>query len=328
MSLCLDEQDEATTSKISQVLGKEEAEKAPEKETSDDTTDAVIISGRRALPSTSSVCSMQTERSNPLDHPNLTTEPRDFRRPRSLPPASSVCSMQTERSNPLDHPNLMTQPRGRSGRRALPSTSSVRSMLTERSNPLDHPNLTTQPRDFRELSCDVCPEGRCRPVKFCLTCLAYYCEAHIRDHYMSEALQMHELEDVSTGSECQCEETLKYLVSVEMEQGERQSSEADAQSLQQNNWKPEGQYGRRPAGNTFQGEACLKRSFPVAGTSKCETHGGEAEGKRKMQSVRNIRKEEKKKREELEIKIRAEEQRKREEAEIKIREEERKKRRS
>ncbi|XP_028671029.2 tripartite motif-containing protein 16-like [Erpetoichthys calabaricus] len=41
--------------------------------------------------------------------------------------------------------------------------------------------------------CDICTWRKLRAVKFCLTCLAFYCEEHIQFHQESEALRRHVL---------------------------------------------------------------------------------------------------------------------------------------
>lgn len=43
------------------------------------------------------------------------------------------------------------------------------------------------------ISCDFCRVKKLRAVKFCLTCTALYCEAHVTQHYTVPALQSHRL---------------------------------------------------------------------------------------------------------------------------------------
>ncbi|KAJ8362985.1 hypothetical protein SKAU_G00118160, partial [Synaphobranchus kaupii] len=94
-----------------------------------------------------------------------------------------------------------------------------------------------------EATCGICYKRKARAaVKFCQTCSVFYCETHIRRHYTVEALQGHKLEDVTEDLDwklCQQEETKHLSVSMETEQGERQSPMADTQSLHQNGQKPE-----------------------------------------------------------------------------------------
>ncbi|XP_058241016.1 uncharacterized protein LOC131349397 [Hemibagrus wyckioides] len=48
-----------------------------------------------------------------------------------------------------------------------------------------------------DMACDLCTRKRRRAVKWCLTCSVAYCEIHVRKHYTVEALQKHELTDVT-----------------------------------------------------------------------------------------------------------------------------------
>ncbi|XP_073690708.1 E3 ubiquitin/ISG15 ligase TRIM25-like [Garra rufa] len=48
-----------------------------------------------------------------------------------------------------------------------------------------------------DVECDVCTETKFKAVKSCLTCLASYCESHIKTHYGSPALKWHKLVNTS-----------------------------------------------------------------------------------------------------------------------------------
>ncbi|XP_029504323.2 uncharacterized protein LOC115119613 isoform X2 [Oncorhynchus nerka] len=48
-----------------------------------------------------------------------------------------------------------------------------------------------------DVACDLCTEKQLKAVKFCLTCAAFYCESHVRQHYTVAALQRHTLVEVT-----------------------------------------------------------------------------------------------------------------------------------
>ncbi|KAG5830083.1 hypothetical protein ANANG_G00318000 [Anguilla anguilla] len=76
MSQSLDGEED-TTSEISHSLREEEAENVSEQETADEAADLVSKRVMRSDSPVSSVLSMQTDRSNPYDHPNLRTQPME-----------------------------------------------------------------------------------------------------------------------------------------------------------------------------------------------------------------------------------------------------------
>ncbi|XP_056616577.1 E3 ubiquitin/ISG15 ligase TRIM25-like [Triplophysa dalaica] len=49
-----------------------------------------------------------------------------------------------------------------------------------------------------DVDCDVCVENKLKAIKFCLVCVAHYCEAHIQTHYKSAALKRHKLVNASS----------------------------------------------------------------------------------------------------------------------------------
>lgn len=44
-----------------------------------------------------------------------------------------------------------------------------------------------------DVVCDVCMKTKSKAIKSCLTCLASYCDSHIKAHYISPALKWHKL---------------------------------------------------------------------------------------------------------------------------------------
>ncbi|KAK2901461.1 hypothetical protein Q8A67_009576 [Cirrhinus molitorella] len=48
-----------------------------------------------------------------------------------------------------------------------------------------------------DVVCDVCTKTKMKAIKSCLTCLASYCESHIKTHYRSPALKWHKLVNTS-----------------------------------------------------------------------------------------------------------------------------------
>ncbi|XP_036434011.1 ret finger protein-like 2 isoform X2 [Colossoma macropomum] len=48
-----------------------------------------------------------------------------------------------------------------------------------------------------DVACDLCEGRKLRAYKSCMTCLASFCEAHVRDHYTVDALQRHLLVEVT-----------------------------------------------------------------------------------------------------------------------------------
>ncbi|XP_065152514.1 E3 ubiquitin/ISG15 ligase TRIM25-like [Paramisgurnus dabryanus] len=48
-----------------------------------------------------------------------------------------------------------------------------------------------------DVECDVCMETKLKAIKFCLVCVASYCESHIQTHYISPAFKRHKLVNAS-----------------------------------------------------------------------------------------------------------------------------------
>ncbi|KAI4901175.1 hypothetical protein NFI96_005918 [Prochilodus magdalenae] len=64
---------------------------------------------------------------------------------------------------------------------------------------LSHEEHTENPRcaEPGDVVCDLCEGRKSRAYKSCMTCLASFCERHIRDHYTVEPLQRHLLVEVT-----------------------------------------------------------------------------------------------------------------------------------
>ncbi|XP_064176254.1 uncharacterized protein LOC135246920 [Anguilla rostrata] len=170
-------------------------------------------------------------------------------------PVPSALSMQTDHSKGIP-PDL--------SKVTEPMESSVRNWtgLVE-----THLHLHS-PKRSGDTTCDVCREEKARAVKFCQTCSAFYCEAHIRDHYTAEALQGHKLEEITedlVSNPCIQKEAKHHSISTASEQVETQSPVADAQSLHQNCQKQERMC--KPT-SIFQKESWIK-GLPIYITFGC-----------------------------------------------------------
>ncbi|XP_017539513.1 E3 ubiquitin-protein ligase TRIM39-like [Pygocentrus nattereri] len=72
------------------------------------------------------------------------------------------------------------------------------SMTTDQSReePREH-RLSSHYAEAGDVACDLCEGRKLKAFKSCMTCLASFCEAHVRDHYTVEALQRHLLVEVT-----------------------------------------------------------------------------------------------------------------------------------
>ncbi|KAG2466340.1 TRI25 ligase, partial [Polypterus senegalus] len=58
------------------------------------------------------------------------------------------------------------------------------------------PRLGPHPfENFKNMECDACIGSMSRPVKFCLTCMASFCQTHLKPHLEIAALKDHKLTD-------------------------------------------------------------------------------------------------------------------------------------
>ncbi|XP_069036283.1 NACHT, LRR and PYD domains-containing protein 12-like [Lepisosteus oculatus] len=120
-------------------------------------------------------------------------------------PVPSCMSMKSDFS--MEHPthfragDFNPDPRVKLGRPESPVPSCM-SMKSDFS--MEHPthfragDFNPDPRSagHENMSCDFCIETKFRAVKHCVTCIASYCETHVRQHYTVPALQRHRLVDI------------------------------------------------------------------------------------------------------------------------------------
>ncbi|XP_036435579.1 E3 ubiquitin-protein ligase TRIM39-like [Colossoma macropomum] len=63
-------------------------------------------------------------------------------------------------------------------------------------DPQEH-RLSSRYAEAGDVACDLCKGPKRKAFKSCMTCLASFCETHVRDHYTVEALQRHLLVEVT-----------------------------------------------------------------------------------------------------------------------------------
>ncbi|KAL6456214.1 hypothetical protein MHYP_G00347560 [Metynnis hypsauchen] len=63
-------------------------------------------------------------------------------------------------------------------------------------DPQEH-RLSSRYAEAGDVACDLCEGPKLKAFKSCMTCLASFCETHVRDHYTVEALQRHVLVEVT-----------------------------------------------------------------------------------------------------------------------------------
>ncbi|XP_017539531.1 ret finger protein-like 3 isoform X1 [Pygocentrus nattereri] len=80
----------------------------------------------------------------------------------------------------------------------LSAACSYMSMATN--PPEEDPQEHRPSPDYAEagdVACDLCKGRKLKACKSCMTCLASFCETHVRDHYTVEALQRHLLVEIT-----------------------------------------------------------------------------------------------------------------------------------
>nr|XP_046193630.1 LIM domain only protein 7-like isoform X2 [Oncorhynchus gorbuscha] len=104
---------------------------------------------------------------------------------------------------------------------------SATSMKSDRS--MDSPRYfkerekVSQPKAEPGEPCDICSERRA--MKLCLTCSVYYCEKHMRKHFIIQALRRHVMVDVTEEVVLQRNTSEKKRREEQEEEGRRQGQE-------------------------------------------------------------------------------------------------------
>ncbi|XP_076126746.1 interferon-induced very large GTPase 1-like [Alosa pseudoharengus] len=101
-------------------------------------------------------------------------------------PVPSVMSMKSDQS--MNHPNAFVGECTISLRVQLERPDSPRSLSSECTD--DSPFCRDRPRLCGGVPCSVCPK---KAFKSCLTCIASFCENHVKQHYTAPVLQRHKL---------------------------------------------------------------------------------------------------------------------------------------
>ncbi|XP_052358011.1 LIM domain only protein 7-like isoform X2 [Oncorhynchus keta] len=107
------------------------------------------------------------------------------------------------------------------------SCMSATSMKSDRS--MDSPRYfkerekVSQPKAEPGEPCDICSERRA--MKLCLTCSVYYCEKHMRKHFIIQALRRHVMVDVTEEVVLQRNTSEKKRREEQEEEGRRQGQE-------------------------------------------------------------------------------------------------------
>ncbi|KAL6456207.1 hypothetical protein MHYP_G00347490 [Metynnis hypsauchen] len=82
-----------------------------------------------------------------------------------------------------------------------------------------------------DVACDLCGERKLKACKSCMTCLASFCETHVKDHYTVEALQRHPLVEVTKNLNMLLDNAQQKRIITRVQQ-ENQTLKAKSQTLE------------------------------------------------------------------------------------------------
>ncbi|XP_017539525.1 uncharacterized protein LOC108412130 [Pygocentrus nattereri] len=116
-------------------------------------------------------------------------------------PESPSCKSEmsdNSRSHPID---FKRDPDDESVMSGMMSSTHLYSCIPVVNNPPqeDPQEHRPSPRyaEAGDVACDLCEGRKLKALKSCMTCLASFCDSHVRDHYTIEALQRHLLVEVT-----------------------------------------------------------------------------------------------------------------------------------
>ncbi|KAL7827198.1 hypothetical protein SRHO_G00329160 [Serrasalmus rhombeus] len=109
-------------------------------------------------------------------------------------------------------------------------------MRTDRSREFGHREHRPSSRyaEAGDVACDLCEGRKLKALKSCMTCLASFCETHIRDHYTVEALQRHLLVEVTKNLNV-LQENAQLKKTIKEERSEKVALRDENQALRKEN---------------------------------------------------------------------------------------------
>ncbi|KAL7883946.1 hypothetical protein AOLI_G00067160 [Acnodon oligacanthus] len=124
------------------------------------------------------------------------TENRDVKRSKSPSCLSAASDWSVDR--PIDFKGTENQDAESLVSGSLSAACSYISMATNppEEDPREH-RPSSRYAEAGDVACDLCEGRKLKAYKSCMTCLASFCETHVRDHYTIDALQRHLLVEVT-----------------------------------------------------------------------------------------------------------------------------------